>query len=91
MPESLVAIIVALIGGGFTLIGVIISNSRTVAVMNERIEQIRDDQKELKAQQEKNADEIHSVKNVVTGHGEAISALTKRVDTLDRNMISSIK
>lgn len=91
MPESLVAIIVALIGGGFTLIGVIISNSRTVAVMNERIDQIRDDQKELKTQQEKNADEIQSVKNVVSVHGEAINALTKRVDTLDRNMISSIK
>lgn len=91
MPESLVAIIVALIGGGFTLIGVIISNSRTVAVMNERIDQIRDDQKELKTQQEKNADEIHSVKNVVSVHGEAINALTKRVDTLDRNMTSSIK
>lgn len=91
MPESLVAIIVALIGGGFTLIGVIISNSRTVAVMNERIDQIRDDQKELKTQQEKNADEIHSVKNVVSVHGEAINALTKRVDTIDKNMISLMK
>lgn len=91
MPDWIVTIIGALITGGITLLGVIISNNKTMAVQNEQIKQVESKQKKLEDKQEKIESEVHEINATVRSHGTAINSLTKKVDTMEQNMISFMK
>ena len=73
------AIIVAIITSAVTLIGVLISNSRSDAVQTERIEQLRTDIKRLDAKQEKHNQLIERV-YALEGESERHADEFKRVN-----------
>lgn len=76
MTES---IIVALITGALTLVGVFIANSRSDAVQTERIEQLRTDIKRLEQKQEKHNQLIERVYKL-EGEQERTADEFKRVN-----------
>lgn len=84
MPES---IIVAIITGIITLIGVLISNSRSDAVQTERIEQLRADIKRLDQKQEKHNQVIERVLKLEgesARHDDEFKRVNHRLEGLER-------
>ena len=91
MPDWVVTILGALITGGITLLGVIISNSKTMAVQNERLGQVENKQKKLEEKQEKIETEVHAHGVTLSAHATSINGLTKKVDTMEQNMLHLMK
>lgn len=91
MTDLLSAIICAVITGGLTLLGVIISNNKTMAVQGERMDQMEKKQKKLEDKQEKLESEVHAHGVTLSAHATSINGLTKKVDTMEQNMLHIMK
>ena len=91
MPDWVVTLIGAIITGGITLLGVILSNSKTLAVQNERLEHVENKQKKLEDKQEKLEGEVHAHGVTLSAHATSINGLTKKVDTMEQNMLHLMK
>lgn len=77
MTES---IIVAIITGVLTLIGVIISNSRSDAVQNERIEQLRQEVKK----HNNLIDRMYKCEETVALHEAELKRVNRRLDVVEK-------
>lgn len=77
MTES---IIVAIITGLLTLVGVIISNSRSDAVQNERIDQLRQEVKKHNSL----VDRMYKVEETVAIHEAELKRVNRRLDVVEK-------
>lgn len=76
MTES---IIVALITGVLTLIGVLVSNSRSNAVQNERIDQLREEVKK----HNNLVDRMYKAEKEIVRHDDEFKRVNHRLDDLE--------
>lgn len=77
MPES---IIVAVITGILTLVGVLISNSRSDAIQTERIEQLREEVKK----HNQLIDRVYSLEAKTERHDDEFKRVNHRLDDLEK-------
>lgn len=84
MADTLIA---ALISGAFTIIGVLIANSRMMAIQNERIEQSKLDIEKLDEKQTKLSGDVQVLQTTVASHTTEIKNITKKVDTMEQRLL----
>lgn len=80
MTES---IIVAIITGVLTLVGVLISNSRSDAVQNERIEQLRQEVKK----HNNLIDRMYKVEENVAIHEAELKRVNRRLEVVEKKEV----
>ena len=75
------AIIVAIITGGLTLVGVIISNSRSDAIQNERIDTLREEVKK----HNNLIDRMYRCEETVALHEAELKRVNRRLDVVEHH------
>lgn len=81
------AIIVSLITGCITLVGVLISNSRNDAIQTERIDQLRKDISRLEQKQDKHneiAERVYKCEENVALHEAELKRVNRRLEVVEK-------